>query len=200
MHRKGRYGYLTQFVASSSAKVILEIGTWKAKNAVLMIKESLKNHRPEDVYYYGFDLFEQMDQSTFEYEYSKWPPHISAVRSRLDPIGINYELIQGNTRLTIPTFLKDLRQTPDLIYIDGGHSVETIRSDWENLSSVVGKNTIVLFDDYYLFKDGSKMDGVGCNLIIDSLDANIWSVQVLENCDTFGNRMVHFVKVERVAG
>ncbi len=36
----------------------------------------------------------------------------------------------------------------DFVYIDGGHSYETVNSDWENVQKIMHPKTIVVFDDY----------------------------------------------------
>ena len=193
---KRRYDYLQDFVASTKAKVIIEIGTWKAHNAIKMIKESLKSNSPTDVYYYGFDLFELMDQKTFEYELSKWPPRMGVVEGLIKQHGINCELIRGNTNETLPKFVARFDKKADLIYIDGGHSIDTIRSDWENLSTIISEKTVVIFDDYYVMKDGSVPEK-GCSSIIESLDSSKWSVQILPNFDEFDDKSIYFVEVRR---
>lgn len=196
MGTKNRYDYLPLKVKENNSKVIIEIGTWKARNAIKMINESLSANKPEDVYYYGFDLFEEMDQKTYEYEHSKWPPNLSTVEKELKKTGANIKLVKGNTLKTLPEFVNGFNQVPDLIYIDGGHSIDTIENDWRHLSSIVGEKTVVIFDDYYVMKDG-KEPTKGCKQTIDSLDRSEWNVELLEDFDTFGDRCIYFVEVKK---
>ena len=74
-----------------------------------------------------------------------------------------FELIKGNTRDTLPSYVADF------VYIDGGHSVATIRSDYE---AVKGSHVIV-FDDYYRpdAKGGCPdLKKFGANAIVDAID------------------------------
>jgi hypothetical protein len=36
----------------------------------------------------------------------------------------------------------------DLVFIDGGHSTETVATDWENVKDLLHEKSIVFFDDY----------------------------------------------------
>ena len=56
---------------------------------------------------------------------------------------------------TLPEVSKNLPQM-DFIYIDGGHSLETIKNDWDYTKNLMHKGTIVLFDDYWQ----NKIDGI----------------------------------------
>ena len=55
-----RYRQLYSRINEIRAKNIMEIGTWRGKRARLMILEAQKYHPPQEVSYYGFDLFETM--------------------------------------------------------------------------------------------------------------------------------------------
>jgi len=59
-----------------------------------------------------------------------------------------HTLVQGNSIHTVPAFS---RLNPglafDLIFIDGGHTYETARSDLINMRSLATRNTIVVMDD-----------------------------------------------------
>ena len=52
----------------------------------------------------------------------------------------NFTLHKGDTNKTVPA----LSPSADLIYIDGGHSYETTKSDWLNTSA-----DVVVFDDFF---------------------------------------------------
>ena len=86
----------------------------------------------------------------------------------------------------------------DLIFVDGGHSEETIASDWYNVKQILTPDTVVIFDDYYI-DAGDVMDGFGCNALIDSLDRMRYDVEFLEPVDSFvkawGVLQIQMVKV-----
>ena len=56
----------------------------------------------------------------------------------------------------------------DLIFIDGGHKLSTIKNDWTKSKKFQKKNTIIIFDDYYLH-DKKIIKHFGCNLVINKI-------------------------------
>jgi len=86
----------------------------------------------------------------------------------------------------------------DFIFIDGGHSTETIQSDWENLQKVISKDTVILFDDYY-----EKIDtkNIGCNTVIKKIqDSSKYSIELLDPVDHLreNNLFIRIVKVNKL--
>jgi len=112
----------------------MEIGTHSGKNAQ-RLSETCK-------FYYGFDLWEEAKS----YEHNgKGVADMNLAKSR---IKCPHELIKGDTRVTLPEFLKRGVKV-DFAFIDGGHSVETIQSDWDCVKQMLNPGAIVVFDDYY---------------------------------------------------
>ena len=78
--------------------------------------------------------------------------------------GFDAKLFKGDTRQTLANF----NEPVDFVWLDGGHSIETIASDWENIKRVLTDDAIVFFDDYYTGPiDTTKM---GCNQIVEKLN------------------------------
>jgi len=151
-----RYVRLIAEVRRLQPKTILEIGTWNGERALQMLQAS------PGARYFGFDLFEAADKKT-DAEEKNVKPHYSvdAVRARLT--GYNAALYKGNTRET----LKDFKEPIDFAWIDGGHSVETIRSDWENVQRLLLPGAAVFFDDYYT--GNIDVSQYGCNSVVEGL-------------------------------
>jgi predicted O-methyltransferase YrrM len=151
-----RYDQLLQYVREKTPKAILEIGTWNGERARQMLNLS------PDATYYGFDLFEEATAQTDAEEMNvkaHWT--LQAVEDKLH--GFKFHLYKGNTRDT----LKNFNEQVDFVWLDGGHSVETIRSDWENVKRCLAPDAYVFFDDYYTGNiDTSKF---GCNEIVKDL-------------------------------
>ncbi len=99
---------------------------------------------------------------------------------RAEHPGFNYRLVEGNTRDT----LHGRSIISDFVFIDGGHSVETIRGDYE---AVKGSKIIVL-DDYYL--GGVDTAKFGCNDVIKNIPHT-----VLPQADRYGGRSVKMAVV-----
>ena len=60
-------------------------------------------------------------------------------------------LLKGDTKKTLPKFIRQKKKV-DFIFIDGGHSVNTIKSDWNAIKKIISKRSLVIFDDYYEIK------------------------------------------------
>ncbi len=156
----GRYGYIAEIVRFAKPTTIVEVGTWSGHRAMQMASAALAEGRP--VHYEGFDLFEDATPTQDAAEKNVKPHYAQAqVQALLDRFGaqspgFSFELTKGDTR-------EVLQQTSvDLAFIDGGHSVETIRSDFERLRA----SRIIVLDDWY----GGDIDtrAFGCNRVIEA--------------------------------
>ena len=115
-------------------------------------------------------------------------------KKTLSKYNCNVQLIKGDTVSTLPIFINNLKKPIDLIFLDGGHSVQTIQSDWDNVKKILNKNNVCIFDDYYEFTDGSKVQ-YGCNSIIDKIDIKKYDIKKLPTFDIHGTRKIFFVEV-----
>jgi predicted O-methyltransferase YrrM len=152
-----RYEQLLTAVREKRPMKILEVGTWNGGRAVEML-----NLCPAATYY-GFDLFEDATRETDEEEMNVKAHHyVDRVMDRLT--GFDAHLFKGNTRETLAAFDEKI----DFVWLDGGHSIETIQSDWENVKRCLAPDAWVFFDDYYT---GPEIDTnlFGCNLIVKDL-------------------------------
>ena len=181
-----RYRSLLKVVYRAQPRVILEIGTHRGKNARQMIQTANIFHPVRHIEYIGFDLFEDLTPEDLEREFSLQPPPRDQVRRIIEDTGASVSLHQGNTRQTLPRFVEDQGRPKkvDFVFIDGGHSVDTIASDWSSIRELMSRRTVVVFDDYYL-NDENEVPGVGCQSLIDSLDRSEYEVELLEPEDRF---------------
>ncbi|MGQ4876391.1 MAG: class I SAM-dependent methyltransferase [Promethearchaeia archaeon] len=199
--RPKRYRNLLKVIYKNKCKRIMEIGTWNGVHAYQMINIAKIFHSNKDIYYYGFDLFEDFTNKDMEKEFSKKPPSINIVKKRLERTGVNIKLFKGYTQQTLPQFINDFKKKIklDFIFIDGGHSIETIRSDWNYVKNLMNPKTIVIFDDYYKNEEDFIINKYGCNFVINSLDPSIYKIEILKPEDRFkkewGTLNVNMVKV-----
>jgi len=181
---EGLFACLEDMMAEQRQDItFLEVGTYNGKRAADLC--TYWREQTEGKFtYIGFDLFEDMTPEMNKAELSKstLPPAKAAAEATLKRAGANVlALIKGNTRETIPAFVEVLHGSviPDLIFVDGGHSLETIDSDWAALSNLVGPKTYVVFDDYY-----ENKDDYGCKQLITRLAADpAFKVELLTPVD-----------------
>ena len=150
-----------------------------------------------NIEYWGFDLFELMTDEIYKKEMSKRPPNREWVFNKLSETGANIFLYRGDTKVVLPKIVDNLKYSDiDFIFIDGGHSVETIESDWSYVKEIMGENTTVIFDDYY----ENKTD-FGCNGIINKLDTSEYNINLLDPMEVYpqkwGDLYIRMVKVEK---
>jgi hypothetical protein len=195
-----RYGHLAREITRNKSRSILEIGVWDGEHSRLMLQAALRNHDPADVSYYGFDLFEEADEAVISQETSKFPPSMASVRRKLQSFaerGATIELFKGNTLEVLPAVVDSL-PTMDFVFIDGGHSYETVRNDWQCARRLLGARSIVIFDDY-VNREAVGQTSIGVNRVVDDIDRQIYSVSHLRPVDVFqktwGTLKVRFVKV-----
>lgn len=194
-----RYQYLFDIIRKNKCKKIMEIGTYDGKRALQMIKSAQKHYNSEEIEYYGFDLFDMMNGKIFEKEVSKKPPSLEEVRNKLKNTGSKIYLFRGFTKDTIPRAESSLPKM-NLVFIDGGHSIETIKNDWYYTQKLMGKHTVVIFDDYWSGDWANRKDA-GCRDLIKNIDETKFDVKILPIQDKFkknwGVLKINFVKVQR---
>lgn len=189
-----RYRYLFQYIQDSKCSKIMEIGTWDGLRAEQMVRTAKKIHG-SSVEYYGFDLFEDFDNLLHgEKLGTKKAPSMGSVKNRLSKTGCNINLFKGDSVKILPQLINSLPKM-GIIFIDGGHNIETIQNDWLNIRSLIDDETIVIFDDYW------NRDDVGCKRVIENIDKEHYLVEILPIQDIFkkdwGILKINFVKVTR---
>jgi hypothetical protein len=157
----GRYAYVPALVEAVRPRSIVEIGTWSGHRALQMARVALRHSA--EVTYHGYDLFEAASAEDDAREMNVKPHYpLEDVRALLEKFalenpGFRFTLTQGDTRTSLPP------TSADLAFIDGGHSIETIRSDFDRLRG----SRVVLLDDWY---DGPiDVERFGCNAAIRDL-------------------------------
>ena len=146
-----RYTTLCEILAQTIPIVgradIIEVGTWNGSRAVQMAEAAFATGL-KTVTYQGFDTFDEGNDRQHE---GHTKPHASHnfVRQRLECYR-EYARQKGltfNFCLTMGNSLDTLHSTPAIegsfAYIDGGHSLETVASDYEALKHI----PYIVFDD-----------------------------------------------------
>lgn len=172
-----RYDTLLEIVRDQQPRHIVEIGTWNGERACQMMAMC-------DCYYTGFDLFEDATKETDLAEFNvKQHNELVPVAQRIEMAGFSkFQLIRGNTKET----LREWEYEPfDFVFIDGGHSIETIENDYNWAKFSISEGGTIILDDYYK----PEIVGMGCNFMADD-------GEILEVSDPVkGGGRCHLVRV-----
>jgi len=188
-----RYKQLSSMVGSfSKSGRIVEVGTWNGGRAIEMATAAFKNL--DEVHYVGFDLFEEASYEVDQKE-SNFKPHntMDIVSSRLTEFAtkiaekqnkkFTFKLFKGDSKLT----LKQAKESGDLegvdfAFIDGGHSEETVRSDYAVLKDI----PYIVFDDFFTKDENGKIwsdEHLGINRLVEELGKEGKQIKVLPSSD-----------------
>lgn len=128
-------------------QTIAEVGVHKGITAAQMCEYIIKT-TSNNLVYTGYDAFDLVspDEQIIEVN-GKGPANLDAVYRHIGkmvkryPDRLKYELIIGWTKntLTVPRKF-------DFVYVDGGHSYESVAHDW----SMLNKSKMIVFDDYHM--------------------------------------------------
>ena len=178
-----RYKNIYEIIREIEPKTILEIGTWNGINAAQMIK-CASEFEGIQIKYIGFDLFEEFDKQLAVEEFCPKPASIyKKVARKLHATTADVELYRGYSYITLPEWVKNRVMPVDFIFIDGGHSLETIEKDWASVQPIIGPKTVILFDDYYC-----NYDKTGCFNVITKIYNENQTRQPLAGFPTYGKQ------------
>jgi predicted O-methyltransferase YrrM len=159
-----RYSQLIAACYQAQPAAILEIGTWNGERALQLLQAA------PGAKYYGFDLFEDATDETDAVEMNVKRHFTQAeVQGRLR--GFRAQLFKGNTRTTLAEFDHPV----DFVWMDGGHSVETIASDWTHVCRLTLPEASIYLDDYYT--GPIDVEKFGCNQLVAGLKHSVLPVK-----------------------
>lgn len=193
-----RYANLIAAIHRTQARRILEIGTYKGGHAEQMILAAAEHRPVTEVEYVGFDMFDAAP--AHEMTGRTVPPPMATVERRLCSTEARVTLVKGDTRVTLPAIAGQLGIF-DVIFIDGGHSEGTVRSDWTNVQPCIGPQTVVFFDDYWtnVSAPGHVAPDSGTRRVVGEIEG--FRVEILDPVDEFarpwGTLRTQLVRVTR---
>lgn len=153
----GKHSFLNEYILKNECKKILEIGVANGENAKNMIETAKENYRSEKIEYYGFDKFSRDSQK-------------KEVEKKLSKTNCKFELFEGDSTKTLPKNIDRLPEM-DLIFIDGGHDYQTVKSDWKNSKKLMKKDTGTFFHNYNY--SGPKQ-------VVDNISKEKFSVDIFD--------------------
>ena len=163
LKQKGIGDLFLNEILLSNPKKFLEIGVFQGVTS-RNICELLHEIHGINFKYIGVDIFEHDEKSNnevipninfknplkqFYYQYIKKenPYSLISVKKLLKKFEKNVEILKGDSKKILPKI--DLSEV-DYVFIDGGHSYETVKSDLNNCKIVIENKGIILCDDYDL--------------------------------------------------
>ena len=157
-----RYSNILSIILYYKPKSIAEIGVYRGVRSREMIQAAKIFNK--NIEYFGFDLFEMINKKIQKKELSKIPYTKKDVQNILSKHA-KVKLFKGYTKKTLD---KLKNKKVDLIFIDGGHRLSTIQNDWIKSKKFQKKNTIIIFDDYYL-NNKKIIKNYGCNQVVNKI-------------------------------
>jgi hypothetical protein len=129
----------------SGADTYIEIGCFQC-GTMRFVRKAFPN-----IHIIGFDLFEPHEGETEQGKGKEFAPLDGDPLTFDQARELGFEVYQGDTNESLPRIFPILRRTmkyssPVLVFLDGGHSYETVRSDYMNVSKFFPGATVV-FDD-----------------------------------------------------
>ena len=146
-----RYRQLADIIRHYKPKTLTEVGTWNGGRAIEMALAAFEY--TDRFTYFGFDLFEEATALTDDIEMNSKKHHtIELIEARLNQFKDKmkekgkefiFKLHKGDSKITLKK--NKLARNVDFAFIDGGHSYETVKADYNNLKKV----PILVFDDFF---------------------------------------------------
>lgn len=140
----------------------MEIGVHNGGSMTMLLSGNNKN-----INIYGIDLFEDMYDETKHLNKEKFTTYqyfkrdnlsMTKTRNNLDKVKKHYNnnskinLLQGNSYFdeTETKFKQELNSNElDLLFIDGDHTLDGVKNDYDRYSKYVKKGGYIVFDDYH---------------------------------------------------
>lgn len=175
-----REEHLLDLIDLHKPSSLTEIGIAQGYGAVRMIKRAAQYQ--SRITYYGFDLFaegltDEIRQREFQVgqktmALAEAQAKFAALAGELwtDGVELSVRLYPGPTSQTLLDSSAAQALAADLVYLDGGHSVDTIRLDYQALLN--GGAKVICLDDFIHHRDPAFLARYGCNAIVQELTPN----------------------------
>ena len=163
LKKKKDGNFLLNHIRLKKPKNFLEIGVFHGVTS-RNVCELLYSLHGNDFKFTGIDLFVN-DETSLKDEYIPKIKFLNPLKTiyykyiiRLDPYSYKSVLkllkkFEKNINIIIGDsnrILKEIQREFDYVFLDGGHSYETVKIDLEHLTQVIEKGGIILCDDYDL--------------------------------------------------
>ena len=199
-----RYRQLADIIRHYKPKSITEVGTWNGGRAIEMALAAFEY--TDRFTYFGFDLFEEATAVTDDIEMNSKQHHtielienrLKEFKSRMKQKGKEFifKLTKGDSKITLKK--NKLACNVDLAFIDGGHSYETVKTDYLNLKKV----PLLVFDDFFSKDEFGQQPiekNMGVNKLIKEIEA-YGKIVLPSNDKVLGGGRTHLAFVSNKKG
>ena len=97
-------------------------------------------------------------------------------------------LRRGTSKKIIPTLKEDF----DFVYIDGDHTEDAVRFDWESTRNKFNK--FLLFDDYHM--PSKRQNNIECAKIVDQIEGYNKELIIMDRRIFFDDRRIPDDKID----
>ena len=178
-----RKSELLRIIKKQNPKSILEIGVHNGENALRLISAISKKDNLPNIRYVGVDLFSLMTSADMAKQLVSQIPkskqYVEFLITSNFP-NVNFKLFEGYSN----EILKVIKEKFEIIFIDGGHSYETIKEDLELSESLLSDGGLIILDDY-TNRNAEVKAGYGIARLVSELDKNKWEIQISKLPDLF---------------
>lgn len=138
-----RYLVWINYMRQNHISAMLEIGVWRGDTT----RMAILNSKNRDLKVCLVDLFEESTAEIVRQEVSLIADSLESVKSRLLPYSNNINYFKGFSNKVFP-LVRDTGMKYQIIWIDGFHSYETVKSDFTLYHKLLAQGGVILFDDY----------------------------------------------------
>jgi hypothetical protein len=178
-----RKSFVLRHIKENQCRNILEIGVFNGNFALRIISTASKFIDPQAINYSGVDLFKLNFSNEIKFnEIALTPDKKSDVQKSLESTGANINLFEGFSDKILPQLVG--AELFDLIIIDGGHSYDTVKSDFLNSTKLLSNKGCIIFDDYTNSR-GETIGKFGINRVVREIDRSKFDVRISYNRDYF---------------
>ena len=140
-------------------KVYFEIGTYHGSSIITSMRFNGKCK------FYGLDFFGKGDNDEWSTRWGNQSAldnlNIHIVNNNIQKANVNeqeFDLIQGDSQSeeTINLINERFLKIVDILFIDGDHSFDGVRNDFNNYKNLVRSGGYIIFDDYGFLPDVRK--------------------------------------------
>lgn len=165
----GKLGYLTQtyeenhasiwdYIRTHNPKNIMEIGLGDGRSARKIISIA------KNCEFFSFDILERSESREAFLELN-----------RRD----NVHFYIGDSKLTLPLAVKELPPM-DVVVIDGGHDIPTVKKDWEKCKLLLKKDGVCFFHDSEGFGPWMTVGRIGDGFSVEYIAGTLPLITVVK--------------------